>query len=611
MRSMNLRKLSVGLFCLSALGGISARAEAAPYFTEVPNAFGTQPCGGNGCWTNYLRLTDIDGDKDLDVIIVNATGFFSKGATAQPLVVYTNDGKGVFTDASATAVGGYTGWVRQVAMGDVDMDGDLDMYAPSAWNDPDKFFINDGKGVFTDELATRLPGVASHAGAARFGDVDNDGDLDLLVGDSWADVKAAVAHLYINDGSGVFTEAMNKVPTVTAGTDGDDFDLIDVDGDFDLDLLYNMHRGTNNLWLNDGTGTFTDAPFPAQPANPYHYDPVACDVDGDNDLDIWIDNTGPTYMEQLLINDGTGKFTDETAARVTGNVTGADDNGVACIDIDGDGDLDAAVMSLSDEERVLANDGTGKFSLIPDTFTAAGDPTLWFEFGDLNGDGKLDVVTGQGEGNPQIERVYFGSAMAPVDTVAPKFRAVESVAAEVDAGATPVVRFAVSDNATTDEGPRLQRAYVKVTTTADETEVEATFMGGDLFRAKLPAQSDAGMVTYAVCAIDMQGNNACAPGKTYTVKGGAASSSTGVGGGSASSSASGGDGGAGQGGAGQGGSGGGEDDDGRDEGDESGCGCAVPGQGGGSLQAALGAGLFAALALRLSRSQRRRRARKN
>ncbi|NUQ78753.1 MAG: VCBS repeat-containing protein, partial [Polyangiaceae bacterium] len=531
MRSSSISSVGRVLFALALLG-IAAPAEAAPYFQEVVNPFGVQPCGGSGCWTNYLRVSDIDGDNDLDVVIPNATGFFSKGASAQPLVVYTNDGAGAFTDVSASAVGGYSNWIRQVALGDVDLDGDVDMYVPSGWNDPDKFFINDGKGIFTDELAARLPNQASKAGATRFGDVDNDGDLDLFIGGDWAaqNLQPPIARLFLNDGAGVFTESPAKLPTTKKGNQPDDFDLLDADGDFDLDLLITMHVGTSSLWLNDGKGGFTDAPLPMQ-GNAFKYGPVACDVDGDKDLDIWFDNAGPNYTEQLFINNGDGTFTDETAARVSGN-PGSDDNGVACIDIDGDGDFDAAIMSLSGNERVLLNDGTGKFTLIADAFPVLKDPTLWFEFGDLNGDGRLDVVTGQGEGNPQLNRVYIGTDTAPVDIVPPTLRAVEKAPATVMTGTEIGLRFGVSDNATTDEGPRLEKAYVEVTTNDSKTEIPALFMGGDLFRAVLPAQSAAGEVSYAACAVDKQGNKGCSPTSTYIVEAGSSGNGGAGGGGS-------------------------------------------------------------------------------
>lgn len=91
-------------------------------------------------------------------------------------------------------------------------------------------------------------------------------------------------------------------------------------------------------------------------------------------------SVNPGGREMLLINDGTGKFTDKTGARVTGNPA-SDDNGLACVDVDGDGDFDVAIMSLGTPERVLINDGTGKFTFIDNGFTNVSDPTLWFDLG--------------------------------------------------------------------------------------------------------------------------------------------------------------------------------------------------------------------------------------
>ena len=592
------------LGAVAALGGTLASAPSAasayPFFSELEDAFGEQPCAGLGCWTNYVRVTDIDGDTDLDVLLPNADGFFIQLGTKaeQPFAVYENDGLAGFTDVSATAVGGYANWLRQIAIGDVDGDHDPDIYAPSAWGDPDAFFINDGFGVFTDEAALRLPGVSSHAGATRFGDVDNDGDLDLLVGDGWATGAPVLAHLYLNDGAGVFTESLGALFPASNKDDPIDFDLFDADRDFDLDLLINMHTGPNSLWVNDGTGKFTDASAElAGPASGHlHYGPVPCDVDGDGDLDLWVDNIGePDFGEQLLINDGTGKFTDETEPRMTDtdNIAGADDNGLACLDVDGDGDFDAAVMSLSNNERVLLNDGTGKFTLLENAFPIVDDATLWFDFGDLNGDGRLDVVTAQGESST-LEHAYLGNTNAPIDVRPPALLAVEQ-AQDVEPGATNVVRFAVSDTTTTDEGPRLERAYVTVTTSTN-ADSPAQFMGGDLFRATLPAQTAPGVVTYTACAIDRRGNSACSAPLTYLVGDGGASGTSGSGSSAGSGMTNG-----------SGGSTGavsqGESDDGVLD-QDNGCGCEAPGTHRGQGGLRFGAGIAAALWLGRRRQSR-------
>jgi MYXO-CTERM domain-containing protein len=622
-----LRRIATFSIPLASVLAVAGTASGQVLFEERAGALPNQACsaGSAGCWTNYARLTDIDNDKDLDILLPNAAGFGGTQGAMQPFVIYRNDGNFTFTNVSAEAVGNFSGWIRQVAVADISGDGFADMYAPSAWGTADKFFINDGTGKFTDEAATRLPGVQSRAGAARFGDVDNDGDLDLLVGDDYSGNTGQIAHLYLNDGTGVFSESPAPLPTMMNGDQPIDFDLFDMDGDFDLDLFINQHFGTKGqLWQNDGSGNFIDvtANIPSQDSqSKFRYGPVACDVDGDGDLDIWQDNAVPPGgAEQLLINDGTGHFTDETAARVTGNSASADDNGLACIDADGDGDFDVVIFNLGSAERLLLNDGNGNFSFKSGSFPTSNDPSLWIEFGDLDGDGRLDFISAQGEqSNNMLDKVFGGIDPLPVDTVAPLIRAVEQVGAKT-ATDTPIVRFAVSDNATTDEGPRLQNAYIEITEPTG-LAVPAMFMGGDVFRAVMPAQGDGVQVTYQACAVDVQGNMGCSNPLSYTV----GISMSGSGGGGAGGNGSGGNatggnggngtggdatggngtGGSGNGGNGTGGNGTGGDGTGNTLDLKGGCGCAIPGGASETGTLAFGvAGLLAALARRRRNGRR-------
>lgn len=563
-----------------------ARAELL-FEDQGTSKLGTQPCGGSGCWTNYARMTDVDGDGDLDLVAVNCGGFFSN-PSPQLLTIYTNDGAGNFTDSS-TLLGSFVGSVRQVAFGDIDNDGDLDVYAPAAGQDQaDALFVANG-GTFANEAGTRLPaGLSSDAGATRFGDFDNDGDLDLIVANGYINDNAAPAALYYNDGTGVFTPApAGAVPTAKNGVNPDDIDLADVDGDFDLDVYINMHSGQNSLWLNDGDGTFTDASASLPPlgaGSGFHYGPVFCDVDNDGDRDLLIDNTGGNYTEQLLINGGTGNFTDQTG-KITGN-NGADDNLVSCVDYDGDGDFDIVVGSLSSSsERAFTNDGAGNFTSNPGAFTAVNDPTLWMEFGDLNGDGRVDAFSAQGEGNPQLERVYFGNASVAVDTTAPQIVAIDMTTVASD----NVVRFAVRDNAVTDEGPRLRRAYV----TVDATEVPARYMGGDLYRAVLPPSA----AMFTVCAEDQAGNAGCGEPIQTTTSSSASTTGPGPGVTTGAMTVTAGPG-TGSGSGGSGGSGGADGGEG-----DGGCDCTAAGSSGRSASALFG---LAAAVLAAGRIRRRR-----
>lgn len=491
----------------------AAPASAEPYFELVPGS----PLGTAAEWTNYLALADLDRDSDLDLLVPNCGGFFSS-PQPQPFRIYRNQDGG-FVEATAEALGApWTAAVRVVAVADIDGDGDVDFAAPAADGAADRLYVNDGSGTFVDEASARLPGATSSSAGARFGDVDGDGDLDLLVTQGYAAPDDPVARLYLNDGAGVFADAPDALPATMDGVDPDDVDFADVDRDFDLDVLVNAHNGRSALWRNDGAGLFTDASadLPAPNGGPFHYGPSACDVDGDGDLDLWVDNTAPGGREQLLINDGNGVFTDQTTPRVSQNPA-ADDNAVYCADVDADGDLDAVVASLSGNERVLENDGAGKFVHVPDSFPAVSDPTLWMDFGDLDGDGRIDVVTGQGEGSPRVNRVYTGSPTQPVDMQPPRIVASQTVPAVVAATETPVVRFAVSDSVVTDSGPRLQGAFARVDTGSGDNEIAALFVGGDLFRVVLPVQPAGTAVDVTLCATDPRGNEACAPPQHYVV----------------------------------------------------------------------------------------------
>ncbi len=508
------------LSAIAALTGLLATTPAqagGALFDQIPNAL-PPACNGGGCWTNHLRMTDIDGDDDLDVIAVNYDDFFAGANDPEPLAVFINDGTGSFTNQSASTVGDFAGNVRQIAVGDVDGDGDRDIYVPDGIGGPHVLFINDGGGVFVDEADARLPmGNFPRAGATRMGDLDDDGDLDIIAADGYANNPATFGHVYINDGTGVFTELMDAAPTSLSGIDIDDLDLFDVDGDMDLDAFANAHtNGTGNLWINDGTGVFTSADLPPPGNGGNHYNPGVCDVDGDGDLDIWIDNIGGGYNEQLLINDGNGNFTDETAARVTGNDGGWDDNGIICADIDNDGDFDGVVLSLFMVERYLENDGNGNFTYSQGAFPGPADCTLWGEMGDLNGDGRFDLVTGQGECQDTNEQVYLANQGIAADTQAPGYRMVEQLE-NVEPDVAPVLHFAVYDRSVTDEGPRLDRAFAVIDPGGADTVIDAVFMGGDLFRAVLPAAPDGTSVSYNVCAEDLAANIECSTVLMYQV----------------------------------------------------------------------------------------------
>lgn len=541
--------VAFGLFV--ALFAAPRRVGAAALFTDVTvTSLGvgvTQACansGDPGCWTNWFELADIDADGDFDIIMANGGGVFVPG-NQEDSVVLLNDGKGAFLDATGAAFSAAPSQLRQVAVGDIDGDGDLDIYQPGAYGtDADKLWVQTAPRVFADEASARLPGQpASRAGATHFGDLDGDGDLDLVVAD-WGDAGAGTVSrliLYSNDGRGVFslTETQKDAPeagdhfpaTIPAtadvpyhGSRPTDLDFVDVDGDFDLDILINHRHGSSRIFLNDGHGYFSDgtgftgtrpsdvtASY-APKRGPYANNQEACDLDQDGDLDLVLDNAGkapdgaPVDMNvtQLLLNDGHGVFVDETAARIVGEPT-ARDGAAKCADVNGDGLYDIVVGSRThSSEKVLLNDGTGIFRYAADALPKFTDLTLALDLGDLNGDGKLDLLTGQGEGTKtqtnantfRNNRLYRGLV---ADVTPPTFRAVETPIAAV--GESIIFRVAVSDS-TTNQAGQVATLTVPYTIRGQTKQAEVTFIGGDLFRVTIPAQPDGTVVNYTLTAVD-------------------------------------------------------------------------------------------------------------
>ena len=539
-----------GLFSLglvAALCSAPRSARCAPLFTEdtlgslgVGTAQACADSGDPGCYTNWFELADIDGDGDFDIVMGNGGGLFGPG-NLEAAVVYTNDSKGAFLNVTNASFSGAPSQVRQVAVGDIDGDGDMDIYQPGAYgSDPDKLWVQTALRVFADQAEILLPASsASRAASTHFGDLDGDGDLDLLVAD-WGDASASTVSrviLYSNDGHGRFalTETQKDAPNATDhfpatipataaspyyGSRPTDLDLVDVDGDFDLDILINHREGYSRIFLNDGHGYFTDGTgftgtLPADiTANyapkrgPYSNNQEACDLDGDGDLDLILDNAGkapdsaPTGMNvtQLLFNDGHGVFVDQTATRIV-NEPAAQDGAAKCADVNGDGLFDIVVGSRTHtSEKVLVNDGTGVFRYAADALPDFTNVTLAIDLGDLNGDGKIDLVTGQGEGTITApnsatlrnNRVYYGLAE---DITPPKFRAVEAPVPVV--GAPIVFHVAISDSATNQAG-QMAVLTVPYTVKGVTKEAKVSFAGGDLFRVVIPAQPNGTALDYTL-----------------------------------------------------------------------------------------------------------------
>jgi hypothetical protein len=185
------------------------------------------------------------------------------------------------------------------------------------------------------------------------------------------------------------------LPPSTHDTECLDTVFLDVDGDNDLDVFVATERQANLLLLNDGTGRLTDVSDARLPrASRDSEDAAAFDADGDGDLDLIVVSEDD-QINEYYVNDGVGTFSDHpTGLPVTGV-----SNAIAFGDVDDDQDIDI-VIGNDGQNFLLLNDGTGVFvDHTPVALPADSDETQDVELGDVDGDGDLDLVVGNEDDN--------------------------------------------------------------------------------------------------------------------------------------------------------------------------------------------------------------------
>jgi hypothetical protein len=364
---------------LVALAFICGPDNATEYFVDIGDLLPAKPADASNSMA--ASAADLDGDGNLDLAIAVEYGRNR---------ILLNDGTGSFTEGR---LDGPSGDHEDVAIADYDGDGDMDLVFVGEDDQVTGYHLNDGHANFTD-VTDRLPGRAT-SNTVVAADLDGDGDGDLVVASAGPDF------IWINDGAGYFAdESAARLP----GFDdvSQDIAVGDVDGDGDLDLVFGNEE-RNRLYRNDGTGLFADAPLPLRATPEETRDVHLADVDNDGDLDIYfanvrIFNGDRDQQDRLLLNDGTGSFTDATVGMLP-----LDDElttSVAFIDFDGDGDLDLIRGRMGDlnarDSRfpllAFVGDGTGRFVAAQGVLPGSAMANAFdIEAGDFNGDGHEDL----------------------------------------------------------------------------------------------------------------------------------------------------------------------------------------------------------------------------
>ncbi|MEO0419159.1 MAG: CRTAC1 family protein [Pseudomonadota bacterium] len=386
-------------------------------------------CGGGGGSTTTPTAGPIGGGATPTPTITTATLPAGENTSFADRTAALGFGHSFgFSDGLNVMVAQFAGGA---ATGDIDGDGDLDIFIARGDLGPNLLYINEG-GTFVESASTagvaftlgsattsdsgvktaaNAPANGRHSGPV-FGDLDGDGDLDLLLGG----LEGGPTMVFANDGRGAFTN-------VSAGSG---FDLAtadqtisvalgDYDGDGDLDALM-AHWGTprdptlpgetETLWRNDSTPgniVFTPASVTSGVAGLLNFDlpqgvlgpnfdytfaPGFADIDGDRDLDILM--VSDFRGSKVLVNQGNGTFT-------SANFAPDDENGMGAAigDFDNDGDFDWFVSSINGN-RLFENLSAANFQRNAASGVEPGGWGWGSCFADFNGDGWLDIYQTNG-----------------------------------------------------------------------------------------------------------------------------------------------------------------------------------------------------------------------
>ncbi len=398
-----LTRLSFLCFCL-----LPIFAQAQLY----TNASANLPNNGARNPSMDVRAADLDGDGDLDIILANE---------GPPNTILLNDGQGNFTNGTIGNLPQENHDSEDVAIADFNGDGHLDLVFCSeddivlGFTNVHEYYFGDGTGSFTP--AGYQP-PDTEANAVIVAEINGDTFPDLLFGNNGG------TGVLINTGSeGTFSEAPERVPQINRTTQ--DLAMADVDGDLDLDLFEGNENG-NLLHINDGTGFFTDETTARLPQglNLETRKVTFGDVDNDDDLDIFLSNVGfipgKNRQNRLFINDGTGHFTDATATQLPSDL----DHTIDAIfdDVDLDNDLDIVVANVFGAPiKIYENDGNGFFT--DATISVLGQSYVRDALGviaaDFNGDGLRDLYICD-RNTPQNNQKDLLLLRAPItSTIAP------------------------------------------------------------------------------------------------------------------------------------------------------------------------------------------------
>lgn len=287
-----------------------------------------------------------------------------------------------YSDASSEAGINNVGFNRGVAVIDYNNDGWEDLYFTRIAKS-NILYRNNGDGTFSNVSEAAGIDVELDSGASVWGDLDNDGWADLILGN-----RDVPSQIFRNNGDGTFTDITEETGIINTGKVQHVL-LADVNNDSWLDIYWANLGSENALYLNQGDGTFLDVTIPSGTSDTQlNMGAVFFDYDNDGDQDLYLSHDAD-QANILYQNDGKGQFTDvsvEAGVNYEGQGMGVD-----AADFNNDGYLDLYITNLY-ENTLYLNNQDGTFS---DLSSAAKVDDLGMGWGttwmDYDNDGWVDL----------------------------------------------------------------------------------------------------------------------------------------------------------------------------------------------------------------------------
>jgi Tol biopolymer transport system component/formylglycine-generating enzyme required for sulfatase activity len=250
-------------------------------FSDATSGSGIDVGGPSASWGDY------DGDGDLDLYLVG-------GGDGRQSRLYRNEGTGRFTDITGLAGVSNDRLGQPAAWGDYDGDGDADLFVPNYLDGqtdaPSRLYRNEGDGTFTDVAGSAGVAVGGTPRGCAWADYDNDGRLDLFVVRN----RGSASCLFQNQGDGTFLDVAVAAGAANGG-EGQGLAWGDYDNDGHIDLFVGNNDGQPSLlYRNQGNGTFVDVAASSGAVNTTGGSVTGnwIDTDNDGDLDLFIANYG-------------------------------------------------------------------------------------------------------------------------------------------------------------------------------------------------------------------------------------------------------------------------------------------------------------------------------